>query len=95
MAHGIRTTTVEIDPLVHEYATTYFGLGANHTSVIEDAVAFAGRAGRDRYDFIVHDVFTGGAEPVDLFTHEFIIALKRLLKPDGAIAIVSSLFRIS
>jgi hypothetical protein len=34
-------------------------------------------------------VFTGGAEPVDLFTLEFLQGLGDLLKPDGVIAIVS------
>jgi hypothetical protein len=33
--------------------------------------------------------FTGGAEPVDLFTTEFLTGLSDLLKPDGAIAVVS------
>jgi hypothetical protein len=37
----------------------------------------------------VHDVFTGGAEPVDLFTLEFLQSLGRVLKPNGVIAIVS------
>lgn len=44
-----------------------------------------------QYDYIVHDVFTGGAEPVDLFTVEFLGNLHKLLKPDGAIAIVRTL----
>ena len=41
------------------------------------------------YDYIVHDVFTGGAEPVELFTKAFIQGLSDLLKPNGVIAIVS------
>ena len=91
IAQGVNTTVVEIDPKVHEYATMYFGLSPNHTSVIEDAVIFAERAVKMHlsYDYIVHDVFTGGAEPVDLFTVEFVRALYALLNPDGAIAIVS------
>jgi spermidine synthase len=43
-----------------------------------------------KYDYIVHDVFTGGVEPADLFTVEFIKGLGSLLKDDGAIAIVRS-----
>ncbi|KOS22691.1 hypothetical protein ESCO_003816 [Escovopsis weberi] len=39
------------------------------------------------FDYIVHDVFTGGAEPVDLFTLEFLQNLHNLLSDDGAIAI--------
>jgi hypothetical protein len=39
------------------------------------------------YDYIIHDVFTGGAEPVDLFTLEFLSGLHQMLKPDGVIAI--------
>lgn len=93
VAHGIETTTVEIDPVVHDFAALYFGLPKNHTSIIEDAVTFVGRAqiagpGRFSYHYIIHDVFTGGAEPVDLFTQEFIQGLSGLLKPDGVIAIV-------
>lgn len=42
------------------------------------------------FDYIIHDVFTGGAEPIDLFTEEFLLSLNAMLKPSGVIAIVSS-----
>ena len=94
VAHGIDTTVVEIDPVVHEFASKYFSLPANHTAVIEDAVSYTDRlaenAEEKRFDYIVHDVFTGGAEPIPLFTLEFLQNLNTLLKPNGVIAIVSS-----
>ena len=40
-----------------------------------------------RYHYIVHDVFTGGSEPVDLFTREFLGLLSDLLTDNGIIAI--------
>lgn len=92
IAHGINTTIVEIDPVVLKYATEYFGLSPKHNAIVADAVWFAAKAANDttrRYDYIIHDVFTGGAEPVDLFTSEFLANLRRLLKPNGTIAIVS------
>lgn len=92
MAHGINTTIVEIDPVVMEYAVKYFDLAPNHHAVIDDAVHFAEQVANDktqRYDYIIHDVFTGGAEPIALFTDEFLRNLHRALKPDGVIAIVS------
>lgn len=96
MAHGIDTTVVEIDPVVHRFASKYFQLPSNHTAVIEDAVSYTTRLAADesapRFDYIVHDVFTGGAEPVDLFTLEFLQNLDALLKPGGVIAIVRSSF---
>lgn len=91
--HGNPTTTIEIDPVVHDFATRYFSLPQNHTSIIGDAVEIVNdmqsRVGNDHlYSYIVHDVFTGGAEPIDLFTQEFLEGLSNLLKPDGVIAIV-------
>ena len=91
--HCNPTTTIEIDPVVHDFATRYFGLPQNHTSIIGDAVEIVNdmqsRVGNDHlYSYIVHDVFTGGAEPIDLFTQEFFEGLSNLLKPDGVIAIV-------
>lgn len=91
ITHGIDTTVVEIDPVVHEFAAKYFLLKENNPPVIQDAVSYTAglvEAGQ-QYDYIVHDVFTGGAEPVDLFTLEFLQGLSALLKPDGVIAIVS------
>jgi hypothetical protein len=38
--HGLNTTIVELDPVVHKYATQYFGLLPNHTAVISDAVRY-------------------------------------------------------
>lgn len=93
MAHGISTTIVEIDPVVYDFAQKYFAfaLPPGHTAVIADAVTYASQLAKteQRFDYIVHDVFTGGAEPVDLFTLEFIQDLHSILKPGGVIAIVS------
>ena len=94
IAHGIHTTVIEIDPVVHHFAMEYFGLPMNHTAMVEDAVTVVSRAqltgsGDREYDFIIHDVFTGGAEPVDLFTQEFLQGLSYMLKDDGVLAIVS------
>lgn len=91
--HGIDTTIVEIDPVVHKLATQYFDLPSNHVAVIEDATKFVKRAQKSpsthQYDYIIHDVFTGGAEPAELFTLEFLRDLSSLLKDNGVIAIVS------
>jgi len=82
---------------VHRYASEYFRLPTNHIAVIKDAVAFVDEAGkvdteRSKYDYIIHDVFTGGAEPAALFTLEFLKGSSLLLKADGVIAIVSRHF---
>ena len=90
MEHGIDTTIVEIDPVVHEFATKYFSVPQGHKAVITDAVSYASQLARNDYsfDYVVHDVFTGGAEPVELFTFEFVQDLRSILKPNGVIAIV-------
>lgn len=83
---------VEIDPVVHQFASKYFQLPKNHTAVIEDAVIYTTRladATPGHFDYIIHDVFTGGAEPIALFTLEFLQNLNALLKPGGVVAIVS------
>ncbi|OAA46463.1 spermine/spermidine synthase [Beauveria brongniartii RCEF 3172] len=91
VAHGIDTTVVEIDPVVHAFAKKYFQLAENNEPVLADAGRYAKKLADAedgaRFDYIVHDVFTGGAEPVDLFTLEFLQRLHTLLKPHGAIAI--------
>jgi spermidine synthase len=83
---------VELDPMVHYFATKYFNLPTNHKAILQDAVPWVATTAREQpeiYDYIVHDVFTGGAEPTPLFTLEFLKGLDALLKPDGVIAIVS------
>ncbi|EEP78833.1 predicted protein [Uncinocarpus reesii 1704] len=91
VAHGINTTVVEIDPVVYRLATEYFKFPSEAVSVIEDANTFIQRERKShspsRYNFIVHDVFTGGVEPADLFTLDFMHGLRDLLQDDGVIAI--------
>ncbi|CAM1506435.1 Fc.00g060760.m01.CDS01 [Cosmosporella sp. VM-42] len=90
ISHGVDTTVVEIDPVVHDFALKYFNLKENNPPAIADAVSYTAdlvKESRQTYDYIVHDVFTGGAEPVDLFTLEFLQGLSDLLKSDGVIAI--------
>lgn len=92
--HGVATDIVELDPVVYRYATEFFGLAPNHTAYIEDAVGFVRReaaapaAARKKYDYVLHDVFTGGAVPASLFTIELFEGLRALMSDDGVIAIV-------
>lgn len=90
--HGINTTVVEIDAAVVDFANRYFQLPSNLTTVVVDAVDYARRTAADpegpRFDYLVHDVFTGGAEPIPLFTLDFIRNLYDLLTPNGVVAIV-------
>ena len=82
---------------MHDFATKYFELPTNHTKVIANAVTWAAeqaKAKPESYDYIVHDVFTGGAEPTALFTYEFLQDLNTLLKEDGSIAIVRYLYHV-
>lgn len=90
IAHGVETTIIELDPVVHRFATQYFGLPKNHSAYLADAVAVVNdrkAALNGHFDYVIHDVFTGGAEPVELFTEDFLLDLKSILKPDGVIAI--------
>ncbi|KAI4215407.1 MAG: hypothetical protein LQ351_002307 [Letrouitia transgressa] len=96
IAHGISTTVLEIDPVVHEFATEYFSFppspfsAANHTTIIQDATVYVSNPANavKKYDYIIHDVFTGGSEPTPLFTLSFLSSLRALLAPStGAIAI--------
>lgn len=94
--HGVQTDIVELDPVVYKFAKDYFSLSPNHTAYIEDAVGFVEREraapveNRKKYEYIIHDVFTGGAVPAELFTTEMFEGLKELLVEDGVIAIVST-----
>lgn len=87
---------MEIDPVVYRFAMDYFAFPSNHTAVIDDAISFVkiARQNPQNYDYIVHDVFTGGVEPVELFTSQFMQSLDDLLKDDGVIAIVGPFLSI-
>uniref|UniRef100_A0A093UU72 Spermidine synthase n=1 Tax=Talaromyces marneffei PM1 TaxID=1077442 RepID=A0A093UU72_TALMA len=87
--HGIETTIVEIDPVVYRFAVQHFHFPPNHTAVIDNAISFVETARHEskKYDYIIHDVFTGGVEPIELFTLEFIQGLEALLAEDGVVAI--------
>ena len=77
--------------MVYRYAGEYFGLARNHTAYIEDAVGFVQREAARKekiYDYILHDVFTGGAVPASLFTQQIFEGLREILADDGVIAIV-------
>lgn len=103
IGHGINTTIVELDPAVHALATDYFSLPSNHTAVLTDAIAWVISQAHPappsdeeptlptpeikQYDYLIHDVFTGGAEPLPLFTASFLSSLRSLLKPNGVAAL--------
>ncbi len=110
---GITTTVVEIDPVVHDFAETYFGMPTQPRGNVSyvlpptvaqthhmDARTFVQRrsAGLQelgevkeemQYDYVVHDVFSGGTVPTHLFTKEFFLDANSLMKPNGVIAVVS------
>jgi predicted membrane-bound spermidine synthase len=103
--HGISITIVEIDPAVYDAARTFFGLPDPGPSKVflEDAKSwvatqrgsFPAGSKEARYDFVVHDLFSGGGVPEQLFTLEFWEDLKAILTPEGVVVVVRDTFHPS
>lgn len=84
------TTTYMLDPLTPQ---THFGDARAYIEKRSSLVApgYMSVKNHMRYDYVVHDVFSGGMVPAHLFTKEFWFTVKTLLKEDGIVAVVSRL----
>ncbi|KAL9052497.1 MAG: hypothetical protein Q9162_005353 [Coniocarpon cinnabarinum] len=89
--HGIQTTVLELDRGVTSLARRWFDVPNDliiHTTDAKDWVTGALSSAKiPEYDFLIHDVFTGGAEPLPLFEHAFLWDLRKLLAIGGKAAI--------
>ncbi|KAI9223426.1 hypothetical protein BC828DRAFT_364258 [Blastocladiella britannica] len=95
---GVPLDVVEIDGDVVALAQKWFpipgsssqdddGSMAMPTFHVQDGRAFLEHADPQTYDFVVHDVFTGGSVPSALFTWQTIVHARRVLKPGGTLTV--------
>jgi len=84
---GIQTDVVEIDPNIVHAARDFFGFEPNGELFVEDGRRFLKRGDR-KYDFIIHDTFTGGAVPVHLLSRQVFEDTRRMLAEDGIMCLV-------
>lgn len=86
-AYGVRTTAIEIDPVIAEVATSHFGLDSSpFTLVIGDGRRELTRL-ESPFDFVLLDAYAGGNPPIHLFSSEAFAEVKRKLRPEGVFAI--------
>lgn len=91
--HGVDLSISEIDPVVFKYATQYFGSPLPTSLKLKDARRAVKEWNleigneEDKYDYIIHDVFTGGGVPSRLFTSEAWEDIKYSLKSNGVLAV--------
>ena len=92
ITHKINTTVVEIDPQVYDYARRYFSLPEMTQVYFQDGREWvqehASPTAAEKYDYVVHDCFSGGGVPGHIYTVEFWEELKGLVKSDGVVAVV-------
>ncbi|KIK67828.1 hypothetical protein GYMLUDRAFT_36606 [Collybiopsis luxurians FD-317 M1] len=95
--HNLGISIVEIDPAVYTAARKFFGLAdpGQENVFLEDARGWAARKHAESqlvenqklYDIVIHDCFSGGGVPEQLFTLEFLEDLKSVMHPEGVIAV--------
>jgi len=83
---GVRCDVVEIDPGVVDLAKRHFGFEPQGEVFVEDARTFIRRTSA-RYDFIVHDTFTGGTTPAHLLSREVLEQIRAILEDEGVLAL--------
>ncbi len=83
---GVETDVIEIDPAVEHAAKKYFAFDPPGRLIVGDA-RYEIKKIKKKYDFIIHDCFSGGAIPPHLLSVEMIQELKSLLKDDGLFAL--------
>jgi spermidine synthase len=84
-ARGVATEVVDIDPDVVALARRYFAFGDDIPVHVEDARTFLAR-GKDRYDYVILDVFNGDTTPGHLLSAQAIRQAKARLAPNGIFA---------
>ena len=82
----IKTDSIEIDPAVVEAAEKYFNFNPTGQVIVGDA-RYQVKKLEKKYNFIVHDCFTGGAEPIHMLSLEMIRELKANLASGGILAL--------
>lgn len=83
---GIITDSIEIDPIVAQVAKKYFDFKPKGELMVGDA-RYQVRQLKKKYDFIIHDCFTGGTYPSHLLSQEMFQNLQQLLTPKGILAV--------
>lgn len=84
-AQGINTEVVDIDQAVVEFAHTYFDFNPAIPVHIEDARYFLIHT-KNRYDYLIVDVFNGDTTPGHLLSIEAMRLAKQRLSPGGILA---------
>ncbi|KAK9464187.1 uncharacterized protein V1516DRAFT_669808 [Lipomyces oligophaga] len=102
LRHGLKVDIVELDPMVVQYAVDYFGFQMSQARVtVCDGAYFihslahtfihrpdeTQREDLQKYDYIVHDVFTGGTIAPTMFTAELWQDVQHIMAPDGVLAV--------
>ncbi|GAA5929139.1 uncharacterized protein JCM15063_004063 [Sporobolomyces koalae] len=78
--HRVNLTICEIDPVVYDFAREYFAVPEPAQVLIFDVC-------QQTFNYIVHDVFTGGQVPSALFTVEFWSTVRTRLHRSGILAV--------
>lgn len=92
MYFGTNVTVIEIDPAVYDYARKYFKLPEPNAVHLTDARGWVHEQSVlstpvHQYDIVVHDCFSGGSVPAHIYTQEFWEDLKKLVAPNGIVAV--------
>lgn len=83
---GLVVDTIEIDPAIADASLKYFNFKPTGDFIVGDA-RYETKKLNKRYDFIIHDCFTGGSEPTHLLTIEMLRQLRGLLSTQGILAL--------
>lgn len=91
--HGCDVDAIEIDPVIVRFGGQFFWFRPR-TVLVEDAVLFLRRARRDirfkrrqKYDYVIHDVFTGGTIAENLISKRVLSDIASVMHPDGVLAL--------
>ncbi|KAI8844247.1 S-adenosyl-L-methionine-dependent methyltransferase [Chytridium lagenaria] len=84
---NVTVDVVELDPAVVKYARSHFNLKDVAAYHIRDGRVHLEREAAEKYDYVLHDVFSNGFVHVPLFSVEAMQLIKRVLKPDGILAL--------
>ena len=82
----LQIDTVELDPEVVQVAKQYFGFREDSAmrAYVQDGREFIEQR-ENRYDVIILDAFSADSIPYALTTREFLVAVRRALKPRGLV----------